>query len=129
MITQYSSGPLLGIEGLHSRRDRQLNVFAVIGLTGHLIASMVVTSLRRPSKRVDERSLTGVFVVSVAEVHPVIDLFDHLDVSRDCKVGRIREVPVGTSVYPLVVDLGALVVSSSVMVGIGTYLFERIEAT
>ncbi|ADJ14003.1 ABC transporter permease [Halalkalicoccus jeotgali] len=44
-------------------------------------------------------------------------------------VDGLRAVLVGTSAYPLAVDLGALVVSSVVMVAVGTYLFERVEAT
>lgn len=43
-------------------------------------------------------------------------------------VDGLRAVLVGMSAYPLAVDLGALVVSSVVTVGIGTYLFERVEA-
>ena len=43
-------------------------------------------------------------------------------------VDGLRAVLVGTSSYPVAVDLGALVLSSVVMVGIGTYLFERVEA-
>jgi len=43
-------------------------------------------------------------------------------------VDGLRAVLVGASSYPVAVDLGALVLSSVVMVGIGTYLFERVEA-
>ena len=43
-------------------------------------------------------------------------------------VDGLRAVLVGASTYPLVVDFGALVVSSVVMVGVGAYLFERVEA-
>ncbi|MCU4800301.1 ABC transporter permease [Halobacteria archaeon HArc-gm2] len=43
-------------------------------------------------------------------------------------VDGLRAVLVGTSTYPLVVDLGALLFSSVVMVAAGTYLFERVEA-
>lgn len=35
---------------------------------------------------------------------------------------------IGTSAYPLSVDLGALLVSSAITVAIGAYLFERVEA-
>ena len=34
----------------------------------------------------------------------------------------------GAATYPLVVNFGALVVSSVVMVSIGAFLFERVEA-
>jgi len=43
-------------------------------------------------------------------------------------VDGLRAVLVGASEYPLALDLGALLVSSVVMVGVGTYLFERVEA-
>lgn len=43
-------------------------------------------------------------------------------------VDGLRATLVDASVYPLGLDLGALLVSSVVMVGIGTYLFERVEA-
>lgn len=43
-------------------------------------------------------------------------------------VDRLRAVLIGTSVYPLIVDLGVLVVLSVVMVGIGTYPFKGIDA-
>lgn len=43
-------------------------------------------------------------------------------------VDGLRAVLIGTSAFPLAVDLGALVVSSAVMVAAGTYLFERVEA-
>ncbi|WP_135820161.1 ABC transporter permease [Halostella litorea] len=43
-------------------------------------------------------------------------------------VDALRAVLVGTSAHPLAVDFGALVVSSVVTVGVGTYLFERVEA-
>lgn len=43
-------------------------------------------------------------------------------------VDGLRAVLVGTSSYPVAVDLGALVLSSVVTVAIGTYLFERVEA-
>ncbi|SNZ12649.1 ABC-2 type transport system permease protein [Natronoarchaeum philippinense] len=43
-------------------------------------------------------------------------------------VDALRAVLVGASANPLAVDLVALVVSSVVMVGVGTYLFERVEA-
>lgn len=35
---------------------------------------------------------------------------------------------IGTSAYPLSVDLGALLVSSAITVAVGAYLFERVEA-
>ena len=43
-------------------------------------------------------------------------------------VDGLRAALVGASTYPLVVDLGALVLSSVVMVSLGAYLFERVEA-
>ncbi|RLM67143.1 ABC transporter permease [Halorubrum sp. Atlit-26R] len=43
-------------------------------------------------------------------------------------VDALRAVLVGTSTYPLAVDLGALVVSAAIMVGLGAALFERVEA-
>lgn len=43
-------------------------------------------------------------------------------------IDGLRAVLVNTSSRPLPVDLGALVLSSVVMVGFGTYLFERVEA-
>lgn len=43
-------------------------------------------------------------------------------------VDGLRAVLVGTSEYPLALNLAVLLVSSAVMVGIGTYLFERVEA-
>lgn len=43
-------------------------------------------------------------------------------------VDGLRAALVGASTYPLIVNFGALVVSSVVMVGLGTYLFERVEA-
>ncbi|EMA40481.1 ABC transporter permease [Halococcus hamelinensis] len=43
-------------------------------------------------------------------------------------VDGLRGALVGASSYPLVVDFGALVVSSVVMVSLGAYLFERVEA-
>lgn len=43
-------------------------------------------------------------------------------------VDGLRAALVGASTYPLVVDLGALVLSSAVMVSLGAYLFERVEA-
>lgn len=43
-------------------------------------------------------------------------------------VDGLRAVLVGTSAYPVVLDLGALLVSSVVTVVAGTYLFERVEA-
>lgn len=43
-------------------------------------------------------------------------------------VDGLRAVLVGTSVYPLAVDIGALLLSSVIMVAVGTYLFERVEA-
>lgn len=43
-------------------------------------------------------------------------------------VDGLRAALVGASTYPLVVDFGALVVSSVVMVSLGAYLFERVEA-
>ena len=43
-------------------------------------------------------------------------------------VDGLRAALVGASTYPLVVDFGALVISSVVMVGLGAYLFERVEA-
>ncbi|HMB51101.1 MAG TPA: ABC transporter permease [Natronoarchaeum rubrum] len=42
-------------------------------------------------------------------------------------VDGLRAVLVGTSAYPVLLDFGALVASSIVMVGVGTYLFERVE--
>lgn len=43
-------------------------------------------------------------------------------------VDGLRAVLVGTSAYPVGLDFGALLVSSIIMVGAGTYLFERVEA-
>ncbi|WP_049903679.1 ABC transporter permease [Halococcus agarilyticus] len=43
-------------------------------------------------------------------------------------VDGLRAALVGTSTYPLLVNFGALVVSSVVMVSLGAYLFERVEA-
>ncbi|WP_435118064.1 ABC transporter permease [Halolamina sp. C58] len=43
-------------------------------------------------------------------------------------VDGLRAVLVGSSRFPLALDLGALVVSSILTVAIGTYLFERVEA-
>ncbi|ELY97630.1 ABC transporter permease [Natrialba aegyptia] len=43
-------------------------------------------------------------------------------------VDGLRAVLVGSAAYPLFLDFGALVVSSVLMVAIGTYLFERVEA-
>ncbi|QLD89035.1 ABC transporter permease [Natronomonas salina] len=43
-------------------------------------------------------------------------------------VDGLRAVLVGTSAYPLALDLGALVVSSVITVAAGAYLFERVEA-
>jgi ABC-2 type transport system permease protein len=43
-------------------------------------------------------------------------------------VDGLRAVLVGASTFPLIVDLGALVISSAVMVSLGAYLFERVEA-
>jgi len=43
-------------------------------------------------------------------------------------VDGLRAVLVGTSTFPLIVDFGALVISSVVMVSLGAYLFERVEA-
>lgn len=43
-------------------------------------------------------------------------------------VDGLRGVLVGASSYPLILDFGALVVSSVVMVSLGAYLFERVEA-
>jgi ABC-2 type transport system permease protein len=43
-------------------------------------------------------------------------------------VDGLRAVSVGSSTFPMVVDFGALVVSSIVMVSLGAYLFERVEA-
>jgi ABC-2 type transport system permease protein len=43
-------------------------------------------------------------------------------------VDALRAVLVGVSAYPLAVDLGALLVSSTITVGIGAVLFERVEA-
>lgn len=43
-------------------------------------------------------------------------------------VDGLRAALVGASTYPLVVDFSALVVSSVVMVSLGAYLFERVEA-
>ncbi|GAB7011086.1 ABC transporter permease [Halorubrum trueperi] len=43
-------------------------------------------------------------------------------------VDGLRAVLVGASEYPLALDFGALLVSSAVTVGVGTYLFERVEA-
>lgn len=42
-------------------------------------------------------------------------------------VDGLRAALVGASAYPLLADFGALVVSSAVMVGLGAYLFERVE--
>ena len=43
-------------------------------------------------------------------------------------VDGLRAALVGASRYPIVVDFGALVVSSVVMVSLGAYLFERVDA-
>ena len=43
-------------------------------------------------------------------------------------VDGLRAVLVGASAYPVGVDLLALVVSSTITVAVGTYLFERVEA-
>lgn len=43
-------------------------------------------------------------------------------------VDGLRAALVGSSSFPLIVDLGALVISSVVMVALGAYLFERVEA-
>jgi len=43
-------------------------------------------------------------------------------------IDGLRAVLVGASTFPLIVDLGALVISSAVMVSLGAYLFERVEA-
>jgi len=43
-------------------------------------------------------------------------------------VDGLRAALVRSSSFPLVVDLGALVISSIVMVALGAYLFERVEA-
>lgn len=43
-------------------------------------------------------------------------------------VDGLRAVLVGTSAYSVVLDFGALLVSSVVTVGLGTYLFEHVEA-
>lgn len=43
-------------------------------------------------------------------------------------VDGLRAALVGASTYPLVVDFVALVISSVVMVSLGAYLFERVEA-
>lgn len=43
-------------------------------------------------------------------------------------IDGLRAVLIGASAYPLGVDLVMLLVSSTVMVGTGTYLFERVEA-
>jgi len=43
-------------------------------------------------------------------------------------IDGLRAVLIGTSAYPLGVDLGMLLVTSTVMVGAGTYLFERVDA-
>jgi ABC-2 type transport system permease protein len=43
-------------------------------------------------------------------------------------VDGLRAALVGSSSFPLIVDLGALVLSSVVMVALGAYLFERVEA-
>ncbi|ELY66045.1 ABC transporter permease [Natronococcus jeotgali] len=43
-------------------------------------------------------------------------------------VDGLRAVLVGTSAYPIALDLGALVVSATLTVAVGTYLFERVEA-
>lgn len=42
-------------------------------------------------------------------------------------VDGLRAVLVGTSAFPVAVDLGALLVSSAITVAVGTYLFECIE--
>lgn len=44
-------------------------------------------------------------------------------------VDGLRAVLIGTSAHPPIVDLGALVLSSIGVVGIGAYPFERVEAT
>ena len=43
-------------------------------------------------------------------------------------VDGLRAVLVNVSTNPLYVDLAALLISSVIMVGVGTYLFERVEA-
>lgn len=43
-------------------------------------------------------------------------------------VDGLRAALIGTSTYPLVLNLGVLVLSAAVMVAVGTYLFERVEA-
>jgi len=43
-------------------------------------------------------------------------------------VDALRAVLVDASTYPLALDLGALVLSAGVMVALGAYLFERVEA-
>ncbi|SFS90165.1 ABC transporter permease [Halostagnicola kamekurae] len=43
-------------------------------------------------------------------------------------VDGLRAVLVGSSTYPVALDFGALVLSSGIMVAVGTYLFERVEA-
>ncbi|AGB37893.1 ABC transporter permease [Natronococcus occultus] len=43
-------------------------------------------------------------------------------------VDGLRAALVGTSEYPIALDLGALVVSATITVAVGTYLFERVEA-
>ncbi|GAB7094002.1 ABC transporter permease [Halolamina litorea] len=43
-------------------------------------------------------------------------------------IDGLRAVLVGSSTYPLALDIGALVVSSVITVAVGTYLFERVEA-
>ncbi len=43
-------------------------------------------------------------------------------------VDGLRAVLVGASEYPVALDFGALLVSTAVTVGVGTYLFERVEA-
>lgn len=43
-------------------------------------------------------------------------------------VDGLRAALIGSSTYPVTVDLGALVLSSALTVAVGTYLFERVEA-
>lgn len=43
-------------------------------------------------------------------------------------VDGLRAVLVGTSELPLAVDVGAMLLASAIMVGIGSYLFDRVES-
>jgi len=43
-------------------------------------------------------------------------------------IDGLRAVLVGSSAHPLLLDLGALVVSAAAMVALGAFLFERVEA-